>query len=300
MKNLKYSRVFPAWLPAAAVALCVWLAPPVTASTEAHVLRSLQTARDRAGLAPLARRPDLDRVARERAAKLAAMPHRRRLSRKGETIGQELSRVGIVYRRVALHVDLNRGYDEPSSDFLTGWRGYEQSWELVLSPEFEAIGLAVVRAADKWVVLVAVLLGEPPPIVETDLFALETATVAAANRERVRRGLHELSVHPSLTELARDYSRDMARREYFDHRSPAGDNVQDRVRQRGLVYRRIGENLHKSFGVDDPVATAIESWLNSPEHRELLLSPLFLETGVGVAVDDEGAIYFTQLFLTRP
>ena len=60
------------------------------------------------------------------------------------------------------------------------------------------------------------------------------------------------------------------------------------------------EDLHKSFGVDDPVATAIESWLNSPEHRELLLSPLFLETGVGVAVDERGAIYFTQLFLTRP
>ena len=50
-------------------------------------------------------------------------------------------------------------------------------------------------------------------------------------------------------------------------------------------------------GSEDPFRTAVESWLKSRGHREHLLSPEFQETGIGVAIDDEGAIYFTQLFL---
>jgi uncharacterized protein YkwD len=41
----------------------------------------------------------------------------------------------------------------------------------------------------------------------------------------------------------------------------------------------------------------VEGWLESPGHRENLLDAAVRETGVGIAVDDDGALYFTQLFL---
>jgi uncharacterized protein YkwD len=45
------------------------------------------------------------------------------------------------------------------------------------------------------------------------------------------------------------------------------------------------------------VAHAVEQWLGSPSHRASMLDPDVQETGVGVAVDDDGVFYFTQLYL---
>ena len=286
-------------LGASALLTCLSAAAgSVDAGTGEQVLQALQSARREAGAAPLARRFDLDTVARERAEQLAALSQSRRLSHRGEAVGHHLRRVGIEYRRVALHVDFNRGYTDPAARFVSSWSGYEQSWNLALEADFDGVGMASARASDGWIVLVAVLIEERPAIPRPDPPVLEVSTVEAVNRARAEHGLEPLTVNPVLVEIARDHSRDMVRRGYFDHRSPAGDYVQDRVRQRSIAYSRIGENLHRSRGSEDPVRTAVESWLKSRGHRELLLSPEFRETGIGVAVDDEGAVYFTQLFLT--
>ena len=49
--------------------------------------------------------------------------------------------------------------------------------------------------------------------------------------------------------------------------------------------------------VDDRVQTAVESWMRSRRHREAMLTPDYTHTAVGVAVDDDGELYFTQIFL---
>ncbi len=286
-------------LVAPALLTCLLAAAgPVDAGMGEPVLRALQSARREAGVAPLIRRSDLDTVARERAEQLAALPQSRRLSHRGEAVGHHLRRVGIGYRRVALHVDFNRGYTDPAARFVSSWSGYEQSWNLALDADFDGVGMASARASDGWIVLVAVLIEERPAIPPPDPPVLEVSTVEAVNRARAEHGLEQLTVNPILVEIARDHSRDMVRRGYFDHRSPDGDSVRDRIRHRSIAYSRIGENLHKNSGSEDPVRTAVESWLKSRGHRELLLSPEFRETGIGVAVDDEGAVYFTQLLLT--
>jgi len=286
-------------LGASALLLCLPAAAgPVDAGTGGRVLQTLQSARREAGVPPLARRLDLDAVARERAEQLAALPQSRRLAHRGEAVGHHLRRVGIEYRRVALHVDFNRGYTDPAAGFVTSWTGYRKSWELAMEADFDGIGMATAKASDGWIVLVAVLVEERPAIPRPDPPVLEVSTVEAVNRVRAEHGLEQLTVNPVLVEIARDHSRDMVRRGYFDHRSPAGDYVQDRVQRRSIAYSRIGENLHMSRRIADPVRTAVESWLKSRSHRKLLLSPEFRETGIGVAVDDEGAVYFTQLFLT--
>jgi uncharacterized protein YkwD len=269
----------------------------VDTGTGERVLQALQSARREAGAKPLARRVDLDTVARERAEQLAELPQSRRLSHSGEAAGQHLRRVGIAYRRVALHVDFNRGYTDPEARFVSSWSDYRKSWNLALEKDFDGVGMATARASDGWFVLVAVLIEERPVIPRPDPLVLEVSTVEAVNQARAEHGLEPLTVNPVLVQTARDHSRDMARRGYFDHRSPAGDDVQDRVLKSKIDYSRIGENLHMNRGSEDPVRTAVESWLKSLGHREHLLSPEFRETGIGVAIDDEGAIYFTQLFL---
>ena len=68
------------------------------------------------------------------------------------------------------------------------------------------------------------------------------------------------------------------------------------MRRHGLTFRALGENIQMNDD-PDPAPTAVRSWMGSPGHKELMLSPNFTETGVGVATSEEGAVYFTQLFL---
>ena len=100
--------------------------------------------------------------------------------------------------------------------------------------------------------------------------------------------------------IARSHSQDMVRRGYFAHESPEGARPGERLTRAGVSYTHVGENLHRSLGVDDPVRTAIRSWLESQGHRKIMLTDEFYESGVGIATDEEGSLYFTQLFLTRP
>jgi uncharacterized protein YkwD len=261
------------------------------------VMEALQGARSAAGIVPLVRRADLDAVARSRAERVASLPHQKRLI-AGGSIGKDLRRAGIEFRRVNLHQDLNRGYSDPGRAFVQSWSDYESSWASAVSEAFDSVGLATARADDGWIVLAVVLLEEKQPRPELNAAHLEALTVEAVNEARRAHGLEALKVHPLLVEAARAHSLDMIERRYFDHVAPDGTSVQDRVRGRGLEYGRIGENLHRSGEVEDPVSTAVESWLKSGGHRKLMLLPDFRQTGVGVKVDDEsGAIYFTQVFL---
>jgi len=265
-----------------------------------RVMGAVQAARREAGSPPLERRADLDRVARERARQVAALPHDQRLRTSGG-VGDDLDRAGIDYRRVSLHLDMNRGYSDPALGFVRSWSGYDDSWEAARSGGYDHAGIAGARADDGWIVLVAVLVESAPPRPPPALpVELEARAFEAVNDERRARGLTALEIDPRLGEVARAHSRDMARKGYFSHVAPDGTTVRQRVRRGGVDFVRVGENLHKSVNYEDPVEVAVRSWLESPHHRELLLSPDFRLTGMGVALNDDGVVHFTQLFLAPP
>lgn len=136
-----------------------------------------------------------------------------------------------------------------------------------------------------------------PPPTSSELRQLERETIEAVNRVRAQHDAAALDERAVLTDVARAHSQDMARRGYFSHRSPEGDDVVDRVRARGISYRKLGENIQQNRGYEDPVRTAIDSWLHSSGHRQILLDPAFTETGVGAALDEQGHYIFTQIFL---
>jgi uncharacterized protein YkwD len=46
------------------------------------------------------------------------------------------------------------------------------------------------------------------------------------------------------------------------------------------------------------VSFAVEQWMGSTGHRNTMLDASYARTGVGVAIAEDGSIYFTQVFLS--
>ena len=63
------------------------------------------------------------------------------------------------------------------------------------------------------------------------------------------------------------------------------------------VLSSAGENVGMNFAAQDPVNNALNNWLDSQGHRQNIEGNFNL-TGVGIARNDLGAIYFTQLFFS--
>lgn len=134
------------------------------------------------------------------------------------------------------------------------------------------------------------------PVAAADVRAtLETRILERINELRHAHGRPALQVDPQLRTIARDYSRAMAQHDFFSHVDPAGQDVGDRVREAGLCYRAVGENLAKNVNMPDPVAAAVSGWMESPGHRDNLLDAEFRQTGIGVWRQGR-RYYFTQIF----
>lgn len=125
---------------------------------------------------------------------------------------------------------------------------------------------------------------------EADIFAL-------VNRERVKHRLQPLEWDDKIAELARNYSRRMAREGFFDHYDPNGKSVSDRARK--VDWETIGENLF--MGTERPQLNvfAVRGWMRSDSHRKNILNKVFTASGLGIARGKDGNIYVTQVFLSR-
>lgn len=72
----------------------------------------------------------------------------------------------------------------------------------------------------------------------------------------------------------------------------------ERVQAIAIPYRAAAENVAYNRGYTDPVAKAVEGWLNSSGHRRNIEGNYNL-TGIGVAKNSQGAYYFTQIFILK-
>jgi uncharacterized protein YkwD len=127
----------------------------------------------------------------------------------------------------------------------------------------------------------------------------EAEIIAQVNAERGRRGLKPLKFSPRLAVVARGHSYDMAIRHYRDHNSPEGSTPADRVRGVGVEAKSVAENIYvdRYLKFDALGERTLKGWLDSPEHRANMLSPDFIETGVGIARSSDGSTYVTQDFV---
>ena len=107
-----------------------------------------------------------------------------------------------------------------------------------------------------------------------------------------------LTWNRALSEAAERHSVDMAMRRYFDHVSPEGQRVSQRVSAQGYKWKTVGENL---AGGDVTVSGVIAGWLKSPQHCQNIMSPAFSDIGVA-CVRQPGSQwenYWTMVLATK-
>lgn len=130
--------------------------------------------------------------------------------------------------------------------------------------------------------------------------AFELKTLDLINKERQKYGFSQLVLDPEICLLARSYSETMAKKNFFSHIGPDGNDVQGRARIMGVKkWKAIGENLAFNQGYDDPFAFAVEKWMVSSSHRSNILLAMWTATGIGVAKSEDDSYYITQVFIAR-
>ncbi|MCL5102622.1 MAG: CAP domain-containing protein [Armatimonadetes bacterium] len=146
----------------------------------------------------------------------------------------------------------------------------------------------------------------PPPkpqmVVTARMASAEQKLVDMVNTERWDRNLGVLSVNPLLAQVAREHSREMYEKSYFDHisptpelRSPMSRYLRDLGHTPTWAY--LGENLFYCSIVD--TARGHDCLMKSIKHRENILNPRFEQIGVGVYVSPDGQFFVTELFLSQ-
>lgn len=115
------------------------------------------------------------------------------------------------------------------------------------------------------------------------------------NSIRKRNGVAVLSWSSSAANAARKHSLDMAEGSYFSHFDPTGKDPGDRIREEGIAYEAVGENIIAGYGT---AIISTHAWFNSPEHRDNILSPNYRYLGVGFTYMEESQYqtYITQDF----
>ncbi len=131
-------------------------------------------------------------------------------------------------------------------------------------------------------------------------FDLEKQAFALLNTQRAAQGLPALVWNDDVAKIARMHSENMAKYKFFSHTGLDGLMVNDRADLCGVSrWKSIGENIAYNRGYENPVEFAVERWMHSTSHRENILNDRWKESAVGVAVSEDGAFYFTQVFLIR-
>jgi len=125
-----------------------------------------------------------------------------------------------------------------------------------------------------------------------DISPLEQQIIDLTNAERKKEGLGELKPSEKLFTAARGHSANMAVQDNMSHVLD-GKSVEDRVKALDYPYFKVEENI--AYNQQDAVAL-LTAWMNSPGHRENILSPVITEIGVGVAKNAKGEPYYTQVF----
>jgi len=98
-----------------------------------------------------------------------------------------------------------------------------------------------------------------------------------ANKDRSDSGVHTLAWNNTLENAAKLKAQDMLSNGYFAHTSPSGVTPWHWLSEAGYDFIYAGENLAVDFTESINVEKA---WINSPLHKENILSSNFTEIGI--------------------
>lgn len=112
---------------------------------------------------------------------------------------------------------------------------------------------------------------------KTSVSAYVSQVVTLVNQERVNAGLEPLAMDNALSAMALEKAKDMHHNRYFSHQSPTYGSPFDMMRSYGIKFTYAGENI--AMGQRSP-QEVMNAWMNSPGHRQNILSPNFTKIGV--------------------
>jgi uncharacterized protein YkwD len=129
---------------------------------------------------------------------------------------------------------------------------------------------------------------------KTSFSSLQEEILFYVNKHRRSKGLSVLQMNSVITTEAENHSRNMASgRTPFSH-SGLPSRVKRISNQIGMV-KGSGENVACGYTSAKEV---VNGWLRSPDHKRNIEGRYTL-TGIGIAKERNGKLFFTQLFVTK-
>ena len=137
---------------------------------------------------------------------------------------------------------------------------------------------------------------------------IRAAVLCLHNQIRAQHDLPALRENKRLRKAAVGHSKDMVRDHYFEHTTPEGTTMVDRILRARYVREddgwALGENLAWGTGSLGTPRGAVQAWMDSPGHRANILKKGYRELGVGVVTgvpvsDAAGATYTVDFGVRR-
>lgn len=140
------------------------------------------------------------------------------------------------------------------------------------------------------------VIDDAPAYINKNNAELAAKLIELINAKRSDYGLDVLTADDNINQVALAHSEDMADFDYLDHTSPTGHTYYDRLDMAGIYYISAAETLASGFLTAEDVA---ESWIKSPAHKEIILSPSFTHIGVGYYAGGTNGTYWTMMLVSR-
>lgn len=113
------------------------------------------------------------------------------------------------------------------------------------------------------------------------------------NKARTNAGLPKLSADAKLFKVANLKVQDMVKNSYFSHTSPTYGSPFKMMKTYGISYKVAGENIAGNPSLQD----AVTSWLNSPTHKQNILSNSYNYIGIGIEKSDTYGYVISTMFI---
>jgi uncharacterized protein YkwD len=129
------------------------------------------------------------------------------------------------------------------------------------------------------------------------------ATLCLLNQQRAANGIGPLVENSALSTASAGYSQRMVAQGFFGHESPDGGTLVQRLTDAGYLGDDdawvVGENIGWGQASLATARSMVTAWMNSPGHRENLLSADYTQVGLGLALGTPtdqtwGATYTTD------
>lgn len=114
------------------------------------------------------------------------------------------------------------------------------------------------------------------------------------NQYRQSLNLSPLTLNEHISRQAEMHSRNMAQGQVkFSHQ---GFESRLEAIEDYISYRSAAENVAYNQGYGNPAERAVTGWIESKGHRQNIVGDYNL-TGIGIAQNERGEYYFTQIFI---